>query len=58
MSQEDTEVLTDPELRIIKQVTVADAKAADILFDQLMGNGVAARKEYIKVHSKEAIYNI
>jgi DNA gyrase/topoisomerase IV subunit B len=31
--------------------------AADILFDQLMGTGVAARKEYIKNHSEEATYN-
>lgn len=58
MSVEETEqTLTDPEERIIKQITVEDAHAADILFDQLMGAGVAARKEYIKAHSEEAIYN-
>ena len=58
MSVEETEqTLTDPKERIIKQITVEDAHAADILFDQLMGTGVVARKEYIKAHSEEAMYN-
>ena len=58
MSVEETEqTLTDPKERIIKQITVEDAEAADILFEQLMGTGVASRKEYIKLHSEEAIYN-
>ena len=58
MSVEETEqTLTDPKERIIKQITVEDAHAADILFDQLMGTGVTARKEYIKAHSEEAVYN-
>ena len=58
MSVEETEeTLTDIDNRIIKQITIEDAKAADILFDQLMGTGVAARKEFIKEHSKEAVYN-
>lgn len=58
MSVEETEqTLTDPKERIIKQITVEDAKAADLLFDQLMGTGVTARKEYIKLHSEEAVYN-
>ena len=34
-----------------------DFEAADLLFDQLMGTGVTARKEYIKLHSEEAVYN-
>ena len=58
MSVDETEeTLTDPNNRIIKQISVEDAKAADILFEQLMGSGVAARKAYIKEHSKEATYN-
>ena len=58
MSVEETEqTLTDPAQRIIKQITVADVKAADVLFDQLMGTGVTARKQYIKEHSNEATYN-
>ena len=58
MSVEETEeTLTDVDNRIIKQITIEDAQAADILFDQLMGTGVTARKEFIKEHSKEAVYN-
>ena len=55
MSVEETEeTLTDPDNRIIKQITIDDAKAADVLFEQLMGSGSVARKEFIKKHSKEA----
>ncbi len=58
MSVEETEqTLTDPNERIIKQITVEDIKAADILFEQLMGTTITARKEYIKAHSQEATYN-
>ena len=58
MSVEETEqTLTDPNERIIKQITVEDIKAADILFEQLMGTTITARKEYIKAHSREATYN-
>ena len=58
MSVEETEeTLTDPDNRIIKQITVESDKAADVLFEQLMGTGVTARKAYIKEHSKEATYN-
>lgn len=54
---ETEETLTSPEGRILKQITVEDVNSADILFEQLMGTGVAARKEFIKLHSKEATYN-
>lgn len=58
MSVEETEqTLTDPAQRIIKQITVEDVKAADVLFDQLMGTGVQCRKTFIKEHSHEAMYN-
>jgi DNA gyrase/topoisomerase IV subunit B len=58
MSVEETEeTLIDPDKRIIKQITVEDMTATNILFEQLMGTGVVARKKYIKEHSKEAIYN-
>lgn len=56
--EETEETLTNPEKRIIQQITVEDIKAADILFEQLMGTGVAARKQYIKEHSKEATYAV
>ncbi len=55
MSVEETEeTLTDPNNRIIKQITVEDVRETDILFEQLMGTGVTARKVYIKEHSQEA----
>lgn len=54
---ETEETLTDPNNRIIKQITVEDIEATGILFDQLMGTGIAARKTYIKEHSHEATYN-
>ena len=58
MSVEETEeTLIDPEQRIIKQITIDDVTATSILFEQLMGAGVTARKSYIKEHSKEATYN-
>ena len=58
MSTEETEeTLTDPENRIIKQITVEDARMTSILFEQLMGEGVVARKQFIKEHSAEATYN-
>ena len=58
MSEDETEVLVDPAQRTLCQVTVADVKAADILFDQLMGAGVAPRKKFIQDHSKEAQYGV
>ena len=55
MSVDETEeTLTDVNNRIIKQITVEDAKGTDILFEQLMGTGITARKAYIKEHSQEA----
>ena len=58
MSVEETEqTLTDPNERILKQITVDDVNAANILFEQLMGTSVTARKEYIRLHSQEAVYN-
>lgn len=49
---EDT--LMNPDNRILKQITVDDIDKANKLFDDLMGNGVTARKEFIKAHSAEA----
>ena len=58
MSAEETEeTLTEPNNRIIKQINVDDINATNILFEQLMGTGVTARKSYIKEHSKESTYN-
>ena len=58
MSVEETEeTLTNPNNRIIKQITVDDIEETNILFEQLMGNDIPARKQYIKLHSWEARYN-
>lgn len=59
MSVDETEeTLTNPDGRIIKQITVEDIQAADKLFNDLMGTAVIPRKEYIKQHSKEATCNV
>jgi DNA gyrase subunit B len=55
--EETEETLTDPEQRIIKQITVEDINAADKLFENLMGQAITPRKAYIKEHSKEAVGN-
>lgn len=43
----------DPEKRIVKQVTVEDAAQADQMFDMLMGDNVAPRKNFIQTHAKK-----
>ena len=58
MDEVETKILVDPAQRIINQVTVEDAKAADRLFDDLMGDAVVPRKKFIKDHSDEAKYHI
>ena len=58
MDVNETSILVDPDKRIIKQVTVEDATKANILFDQLMGEGVAPRKAFIQAHSQEATYGV
>ena len=55
--EETEETLTDPNNRIIKQITVEDSKEASKMFNDLMGTLITPRKEYIKAHSKEAVYN-
>ena len=47
------ETTMNPEQRIIKQVTVEDAAAADRIFDMLMGDDVAPRKHFIQTHAKK-----
>ena len=56
--EETEETLTDPENRIIKQITVEDIKKADQLFEDLMGAGITPRKLYIQEHSAEATGNV
>ena len=59
MSEAETEeTLTDPNNRIIKQITIEDVAAANRLFDDLMGTAIIPRKQFIKEHSQEAIGNV
>ena len=55
---ETEETLTNPDKRIIKQITIDDIKATTKLFDDLMGTAINPRKEYIKMHSSEAVGNV
>jgi DNA gyrase subunit B len=41
----------DPDRRILLQVNIEDAMAADLLFSNLMGDDVAPRKAYIQAHA-------
>lgn len=47
------ETTMDPKKRLLKQVTVEDAAAADKIFDMLMGSDVAPRKHFIQTHAKK-----
>ncbi len=44
----------DPEKRILKRVTLADAEEADKIFTMLMGENVPPRKKFIISHAKMA----
>ena len=46
------ETTMNPENRVLKQVSVEDAKEADKIFDILMGAEVAPRKRFIQTHAK------
>jgi DNA gyrase subunit B len=47
------ETTMNPENRMLFKVTIDDAKEADRVFDALMGQEVALRKNFIKTHAKE-----
>lgn len=55
---ETRECLTDPSTRIIHQVKVEDTVTADKLFDQLMGETVVYRKQFLKQYAEWSEYNV
>jgi len=54
-AEELWETTMDPARRILRQVTIEDAVAADALFSVLMGEAVAPRRQYIEDHAKEVL---
>jgi DNA gyrase subunit B len=48
------ETTMDPGNRVMRQITVEDAKETDRMFDILMGDEVAPRKRFIQTHAKKA----
>jgi len=52
------ETTMDPARRVLKQVTIEDAREADRVFDTLMGTDVAARKSFIQSNAKTATLDI
>ncbi len=46
------ETTMNPENRVMQRVMVADAEAANRIFDILMGDEVAPRKKFIQTHAK------
>ena len=47
------ETTMDPKTRIMKQVTIEDAAAAEEIFQMLMGIEVAPRKRFIQTRAKK-----
>lgn len=47
------ETTMDPENRMMKLITIDDAKEADRVFDVLMGDEVSARRKFIQTHAKK-----
>lgn len=52
------ETTMNPKNRIMRQVTVDDAAAADQVFSMLMGDEVPPRKRFIQTHAKSATLDI
>jgi DNA gyrase subunit B len=44
----------NPATRTLKKVTLDDAEAADLVFEELMGNEVEGRKKWIMANAHKA----
>ena len=53
-----SETAMNPDTRSIKRVHLSDAIEASKLFADLMGDDVTVRKEYIEIHSDEAVLDV
>jgi len=49
------ETTMNPQNRVLLQVTIEDAAAADRTFDMLMGKAVPPRRRFIQTHAKEVV---
>ena len=56
MDAKETDILVNPDQRIIKKITIEDMESTGKMFDDLMGTAITPRKLYIKEHSAEATY--
>ena len=52
------ETTLDPERRVLKQITIEDARLASEVTELLMGSDVAPRRNFIYEHANEAILDI
>ena len=52
------ETTMNPANRVMRQVMIADAAAADQVFAMLMGDEVPPRKRFIQTHAKSATLDI
>jgi DNA gyrase subunit B len=52
------ETTMSPETRILKKITIDDAKKADLTFEVLMGDKVPPRKKFIQTHAHMAELDI
>jgi DNA gyrase subunit B len=53
-AQELWDTTMSPASRMLKQINIADAEAADHMFTMLMGEEVAPRKKFIQTHALSA----